>query len=316
MSGDDQKIDGKCWCSDAAARRVFGFSLADDVSFDLYRCEGCGVHFLHPQPTLEQLLPYYAQEYYGATRKKFIGPIASIVGYFQSQRSRLVAKHISAGRVLDVGCGNGGFLAQLKEKGYETEGTELTEASAQRVPVGITVHVGDLLSLNLGDEQFDAITLWHVFEHLSQPHETCQKIHRLLKPGGRLFLSMPNAESWQANCFGKHWFHLDPPRHLFGFGPRSLGRLLDVTGFDIESVSTLSLEQNPYGFMQSCLNAVGFPRERAYETLKGVSDSGAMTRLMDLCLLALLAAPAFGESLLASLAGHGATMTVVVRRRG
>jgi SAM-dependent methyltransferase len=162
--------------------------------------------------------------------------------------------------VLDVGCGNGGFLVQMKQMGFVVEGTEWSAQSAARVAneAGITIHVGDLLSLNLPEQSFDLITLWHVFEHLRDPHSTLQAIHRLLKPGGRLIMSMPNAESWQARRFGPHWFHHDPPRHLFAFGVQSLKNLLERDGFEIERISRWSLEQNPYGFVQSWLNARGY----------------------------------------------------------
>ena len=67
-------------------------------------------------------------------------------------------------------------------------------------------------------------------------------------------MSMPNAESAQAQRYGTHWFHHDPPRHLFGFGPHSLTHLLEDAGFRVENISTWSLEQNPFGEIQSTLN--------------------------------------------------------------
>ena len=154
-----------------------------------------------------------------------------------------------------------------------------------------------------------------MFEHLRQPAETLGKIHEILRPGGVLFLSMPNHESWQGQTFGKSWFHLDPPRHLHGFGVKSLTRLLHDRGFDLAWTTTWSFEQNPYGIMQSILNAMGFPRDRAYSTLKGTNQGSSGDRLVDVALLAALTGPGLAMSAVEALLGRGGTMTVVSRKR-
>lgn len=270
---------------------------------------------LHPIPSPDVLAKYYATEYYGASPKKFIGPIARLVAWFQGGRARMVARAIPAGgRVLDIGCGNGGFLSQMQARGFTVEGTEWTRDSAARVPDGITVHVGDLLELNLPLGRYDAITLWHVFEHLAQPEETLRRIHGLLKPGGVLFLSMPNHESWQAALCGAGWFHLDPPRHLHGFGVRSLGRLLRRCEFRVQRSHTWSMEQNPYGVIQGVLNNFCTPRDRAYAVLKGTSRAPLGQRLLDLFLVGMLTPAALLFSVLESMGGRGGTMMVVARK--
>ena len=222
----------------------------------------------------------------------------------------------SGGRILDIGCGNGGFLMRMQAMGFAVEGTEWTQPSAARVPAstGIPVHVGDLLSLDLPRQSFDLITLWHVFEHLRNPPQTLERIRELLKPGGTLIMSMPNAESWQARMFGTSWFHHDPPRHLFGFGRASLVRLLNSCGFVEREFHCYSMEQNPYGFIQSALNACGWPRDRAYTTLKGLGKVSGGTRLVDLSMVALLAGPAVALSVVEDACRRGATMTVVATR--
>jgi hypothetical protein len=89
---------------------------------------------------------------------------------------------------------------------------------------------------------------------------------------------------------------------------------LEMTGFKVMRVHTWSLEQNPYGFAQSFLNAVGFPRDRAYNLLKGLPTGGVTGRILDRVLLALLVTPAFIFSSIASLLGRGATMTVIAQK--
>ncbi|CAN5473199.1 class I SAM-dependent methyltransferase [soil metagenome] len=317
MSGEP--VGRPCWCGAKTARAKFSATLESGATFHYVECEGCGVLAEWPQLAGEELAHYYAADYYGATRKKFVGPVATLVEYFQGSRARLAAEHLAAGaKILDVGCGNGGFLVQMKRRGFAVEGTEWTEASAARIAAeeGIKVHVGDLTSLTLAATSYDAISLWHVFEHVPAPDATLAAIARLLKPGGVLLLAMPNQESWQSGLYGQHWFHLDPPRHLFGFGPRSLRKALDQHGFSVLSQSTLSLEQNPYGALQSQLNALGFSRERAYETLKGTSKNGAGAKALDYVMLALLAGPALFFALIETAVGRGGTMTLVCRKSG
>lgn len=285
--------------------------------FPLVRCEKCGVFCLFPAPDDAELVRYYDADYYGSTTRKFVGPVAKAVGWFQSGRARQVARYVPTGaKILDVGCGNGGFLRMMQHRNYDVEGTEWTEVSAQRASEGsdLVVHAGDMVTLDLPDRSYDAITLWHVFEHLRDPLETLKIAHRLLKDGGVLFLSLPNHESWQARCFGVSWFHLDPPRHLYGFGPRSLRTLLQSTGFSVDRCNTFSLEQNPYGFMQSALNAAGFPRDRAYGVLKSTETVPLRTKLLDVVLLSALAVPGFVVSTIASSFGAGATMTLVAKK--
>ena len=307
-----------CWCGGHADEEVASFDLGADGFVRLLRCRSCGTATLFPQPSDAVLRRRYDAAYYGAGPRKFLGPLARLVGWFQAGRARLAAGYLPArGVVLDVGCGDGGFLLQLRRRGHQVEGTERTSESAL-VPTaaGLRVHVGDLLGLDLPDGAYDLVTLWHVFEHLARPEATLQRIHRLLRPGGVVLLSMPNADSWQARLFGRHWFHHDPPRHLFAFGPRSLAALLGHTGFTAQRTSKFSLEQNPYGVMQSTLNGLGFPRDRAYDMLKGIRAAGPSTRLLDVALLGLLIAPGLAFALAEAMAGRGGTMLVSARTPG
>lgn len=311
--------DDVCWCGAGGGRFLTAFDPASGGPLRLVRCEACGTARLSPRPGDAVLRRAYDAAYYGAPGRKFVGPVARAVARFQGGRARLASGYLPpGGRVLDVGCGTGGFLLDMQRRGYRAEGTERSAESAARVPPapGLRIHVGDLLALDLPERGYDLVTMWHVFEHLAEPAAAAARVGRLLVPGGALLLSLPNADAWQARLFGRHWFHHDPPRHLFGFGPRSLARLLDACGFRVERIWTFSLEQNPYGVMQSVLNAAGFPRDRAYEVLKGQRSVPAAQRALDLALLGALGLPALLFALAEAMAGRGGTMVVSARSTG
>ncbi|MDX2176354.1 MAG: class I SAM-dependent methyltransferase [Candidatus Sumerlaeia bacterium] len=310
-----------CRCGESRARKLFDLRR-DGLPgrFTVVRCVRCGLERLDPPPDGATLARAYATDYYGDGAKKFVGPMAAAVRWFQGGRARLVRRHLPRRarrpRLLDVGCGNGGFLRDARRAGFEVEGTELTAESARRAaPKGdLTVHVGDLLSLNLPEESYDAATLWHVFEHVPDAGATLRELRRVVRPGGLLFLSLPNAGSWQARATGRHWFHRDPPRHLWHWSAATLRRALRDEGFDTVAVDHWSFEQNPYGWLQSLLNQWGFPQDGLYEVLKRQRPWSWLTPGHALAAVAA-GALAFPLSVLESLAGAGGAITVVARRR-
>jgi len=295
---------------------VAAFEVQGAGSLAMLRCPGCGTARLAPTPGDEVLAAAYARDYYGGAGRKFRGPAGGAFARAHAVRARRAARlRAGAGRLLDVGCGAGELLLAMRARGWSVEGTERTAGSAARVPAvpGLRVHVGELEALPLPAGRYDVVTLWHVLEHLRDPLAALRRAHALLAPGGHVLLAVPNAASWQARLFGRHWFHHDPPRHLWAFAPSGLAALLAQAGFAPGPMRTFSLAQNPYGVLQSTLNAIGFPRDRAYDLLKGVSRS-AGAGLVDAASLALLAVPALAFALAEAAARRGGTLTAAARR--
>lgn len=216
----------------------------------------------------------YDASYYGEGDEKFNeGIIEKILDYFRNQRARRIAKHINnKGRVLDIGCGNGRFLEQIQHHGdIESYGIEMPGGSAGRAKalLGNRLNIGSLDSNDYPNAYFDAITLFHVFEHLTEPKQYLDQIFKLLKPGGILYMSFPNINSFQAKWFKGDWLHLDPPRHLFFFTPDVFRKEMEKYGFYTLHERHFNLEYNPFGFQQSLLNKIYAKRELLYESLKG-----------------------------------------------
>src|SRR5208337_4886157 len=91
------------------------------------------------------------------------------------------------------------------------------------------------------EKYFDLVTLWHVLEHMPEPLAALQQVYRLLKPGGRIVIEVPNLASVEAHWLGRHWYHLDVPFHFWHFTPRSLRTMALKAGFQVEAQRTATL---------------------------------------------------------------------------
>jgi SAM-dependent methyltransferase len=256
--------------------------------------------------------------------RKFVAPVEAGVEWCRRLRARAVVRRPARTRgdrpqrVLDIGCGGGRFLAHLAASGWECHGTELTARTAARAAEypGIRLRTGPLTTEAYPAGYFDVISLWHVLEHLPDPDRTLRDCRRWLAPDGVLTLAVPNFDSWQARLFRGDWFHLDPPFHLFHFSPRSLETCLEANGFRATEVRHLCWQYNPYGYLQSLLNRLGFPRDELYEMLKG-NRFHPLPRLLAQAFLAAAALPAAAAAALIEASfGHGGTIEVVARPAG
>jgi SAM-dependent methyltransferase len=152
--------------------------------------------------------------------------IRTILALFQRPSGRV--------RLLDVGCGPGGFLSYLDPTVFEPHGLEpVGEAVAAAQKRGLDVVQGDILATPLGEAKYDVVTLWHVLEHLDRPDVALRRIQAALAPGGLVVIATPNTNSLACRKGREHWFHLDAPRHLHLFHERNLESLLEKTGFDV-----------------------------------------------------------------------------------
>jgi SAM-dependent methyltransferase len=155
-------------------------------------------------------------------------------------RRDVLLRHKSMGAVLDIGCSAGGFLEIMSRSSWAVSGIEMSEAMAQRAAKrsGANIFVGDVLAAPFERESFDAVTCFHVLEHMYRPRHVLARIYKWLKPGGVLYLMVPNIDSAGARIFGSSWSGLELPRHLYHFSPRSLRVLIGSTGFDEVSLTT------------------------------------------------------------------------------
>lgn len=242
--------------------------------FEIRKCLTCKTYFLHPLPNESLLDKYYNESYFGKSGSKFKNPvIEKAIDYFRKSRARKLSKSISdRAKVLDIGCGNGNFLNYLSEFGsYELHGIERNELAAQRalLHTNLKVQSRPLDAKSFPENYFDAVTMFHVFEHVSNPTEVLTIISKILKSGGVFRISVPNIQSFQALIFKGNWLHIDTPRHLFFLKPDDMIKTIESYGFKVIESSSFSIEQNPFGAIQSILNLVFKKKDLLFEFFKG-----------------------------------------------
>jgi SAM-dependent methyltransferase len=197
------------------------------------------------------------------------------------------------------------------------------DALARLAADGIVGKTPDAAMRDGFDRPFDAVTCWHVLEHIERPAELARWVRRQLKPDGVFVVTVPNVASWQAKASGRAWMHLDPPRHRYHFNPTNLRRLLNEAGFDVVRETTFAAEYDVFGVAQSALNRVTARPNVWFELLtnRGASNADprgaapARDRVLSYALGVPLVAAAGPLSLAAWAAGAGATLTFTCRPR-
>ena len=224
--------------------------------FEIKRCVQCHLGVTCPPP---QKLDRYYSEYHGNRHGR-------TAGYCTARRFSILSRVCGAAngrRLLDVGCGDGSFLIRARQHGWKVFGTEMNLELARNAGLEVFASAKECESQG----PFDCITLWHSLEHLDNPVQALLELKHLLRTGGHLIFAVPDAGGLQASIFGRHWFHLDTPRHLYHFGQESAQRLLDRTGFRPLSWWHQEFEYDLMGWAQSALNALQFPQNIFFHTV-------------------------------------------------
>jgi len=158
-------------------------------------------------------------------------------------------KHAN-GKLLDIGCGTGSFLASMKRSGWGAYGVELSPVACEYAErnEGLNVFNGTVEDASFPNDFFDAVTMLQVLEHTQDPAGTLREVYRILKADGLLTIGVPNAASWESKLFGSRWGPWEIPRHLYHFSPTTITALLEKNGF---SVIDIKYDGIPNGFLWS-----------------------------------------------------------------
>ncbi len=201
------------------------------------RCLNCGLVSLFPRATVQMLMQEYQS--YLPTDPMEIDRWDTMMKPVVVKSADLIesASPIGQGRLLDVGCGFGFFLREMKARGWNVEGVEVSHQGRQYAQNkwSVCVHPRPLEELSLPSNLFDVVTLFYVIEHVHDPLKLLWEVNRVLKPGGLVLLRWPHSTPI-VQMLGPISRKLDlyhTPYHLYDFSPQTAKRMLDRCGFEL-----------------------------------------------------------------------------------
>ncbi len=248
-------------------------------SWSLYKCKQCGVIAIYPSPTEDELIKYYSV-YSHNKSVTFTPRVGSRYPMLRKMYHwisgdidpRDFIKPGGDSIILDYGCGEAGCLFDFHLRGVKISGAEI---SAEMVNAcqkfGLDVHqVTSPDNIPFGKDTFDIVYLMQVFEHIRNPHVFLDELFRVLKPGGVLFMAMPNSKSKWKSLFGKNWVSgWFAPFHLFHYDKKNLIYLSQQHGFEV--IKTWS--RTPASWFRLNIKAYLNPYETRLEEHPSIVDS-------------------------------------------
>ena len=214
--------------------------------FDVWECRNCTQRFTQNIPDQEKIAAYYQSENYISHSDTSKGLINNLYHKVRKrtllQKRKLIEKTTrkSQGNILDIGAGTGAFLNTMKNANWNCTGIEPDKNAREKALelYGLNIEDADTLyALSAGS--FDAITLWHVLEHVHELHKYADQLRNLLSKNGKLFIAVPNYTSTDAKMYKQFWAAYDVPRHLYHFSPKSMEHLLNSHGLKVESTKPM-----------------------------------------------------------------------------
>lgn len=222
-----------------------------DMTWDRYRlerCANCDLVFANPLETPPELYhaaysspTHWYQGYY--RQAKEIPKRRFHVAWAWRHFFNLV--HGNGGRLLDIGCSTGAFMAAASDRGWKPEGIDVSKEAVEvaREATGAVVHTGTLQSCNFPDDTFEVVSSWEVLEHVTDPIAFAKEVYRVLKPGGYWTISTPNWRSrWERATTE---VSRRPPFHVTYWNAKTLGRLLRETGFEV-----IATREKPFAWQE------------------------------------------------------------------
>lgn len=232
--------------------------------FDVLECERCGLLFTSPRPDPAHIGSYYESDDYLSHQENKKGLVPKIYEKVKTlnlkNKRQLALCGLNPGHLLDIGCGVGDFLRVVKDFGWQITGIEPSDQAKAIASkrLGFTP-LDPSQSSTLPAAFFDVITMWHVLEHVDDLHGQVEELKRLLKPGGRLVIALPNYQSFDASYYKETWAAWDVPRHLNHFNKDFLVQALSQFGFNLIDIQGLKWDAYYISFLSERYQQHGLP---------------------------------------------------------
>lgn len=238
-------------CPLCAAAAIAPVLIAADYTvsnqkFEVWHCSSCTTRFTQAVPEQNAIGPYYKSDTYishSDTKKGFINSLYHTVRKrtLNAKRNLIIAETgIQQGAVLDIGCGTGAFLNTMQTAGWQITGLEPDDTARSKAKELYNLQPQSPEKLfELPAASFNAITMWHVLEHVHQLHEYVKKLSELLQAKGKIFIAVPNYTSKDAATYKETWAAYDVPRHLYHFSPAAMKQLVSRYGLKVIAVKPM-----------------------------------------------------------------------------
>jgi 2-polyprenyl-3-methyl-5-hydroxy-6-metoxy-1,4-benzoquinol methylase len=214
--------------------------------FEIWECKNCTLRFTQNIPGQENIGRYYQSENYISHSDTSKGLINNLYHKVRKrtlvQKKKLIEKATKkkTGNILDVGAGTGAFLNTMKNANWNCTGIEPDKNAREKALELYHINLKEAEKLySLPPETFDAITLWHVLEHVHELHKYVEQLKNLLSKDGKLFIAVPNYTSGDEKIYDEFWAAYDVPRHLYHFSPKAMQDLLNRHGLKVEALKPM-----------------------------------------------------------------------------
>ncbi len=215
-------------------------------TFTILECANCTLRFTQDVEDEQHIGKYYQSENYishSDTKKGIINQLYHYVrGITLKNKFKIVCSNTkkTSGALLDIGAGTGAFANFMQHAKWTVTGLEPDDTARSVAYNKFKLELQPPSTLfNIPENQFDAITMWHVLEHVHNLNGYFEAFSKILKKNGKLFIAVPNYTSHDAANYQEHWAAYDVPRHLYHFSPKSIDLLAKKFGFSVTAIQPM-----------------------------------------------------------------------------
>jgi 2-polyprenyl-3-methyl-5-hydroxy-6-metoxy-1,4-benzoquinol methylase len=238
-------------CPVCESKQIANFFSAKDYTvsnetFAIVKCNDCTHMFTQNVASQNDIGKYYQSENYISHSDTQTGIINKLYHAVRKRtllgKKNLVQKETGKlqGKILDIGCGTGAFLNTMKDANWDSTGLEPDDAARKKaIELYKIVARPSHEIFDLPHDTYDAITMWHVLEHVHQLQEYIAQLKNILTTNGKIFIAVPNYTSYDALHYGAYWAAYDVPRHLYHFSPKSMKTLVEKHGLKIVKIKPM-----------------------------------------------------------------------------